>query len=187
MALLSQTLNADRARKAMKRGPLTPKSPYSKEVKLVLSRLPTKLAPVRLPFTDVGQDYKGAACHLNAKHRVENFGGSRVHGWVVWQYHNAAQAEFHSVWRDADGALIDITPHRNGQADILFVEDPSLRIDRDPATGRAIAFSDITSAPGPDFYKAGSMVTSSKVYTVQLQAGDTLEVELDRLKLIDFV
>lgn len=187
MALLSQTLKADKANKKMKRGPTTPKEPLSKEVQRVLNRLPSKAAPVRLSFTDLGQDYKEAACHVNAKHRAETAGGLRVHGWVVWQYPRAAQAEFHSVWRNADGDLVNITPHRNDQAEILFVEDPSLKIGRDPTTGLAIVFSDITSEPGPKLYKAGKTWTSSPVYTVQIQAGDTLEAELNRLKLLDFV
>lgn len=188
MAPLSVALKAASAKKKMMRGPTTPKAPFSKEVQRVLDRLPSKAAPVLLPFTDVEQDYKDAACHVNAKHRAETAGGSRVHGWVVWQYpKKEAQAEFHSLWRDDDGALLDITPHRNGQAEILFVEDPSAKIERDPTTGRAIVLSDITSEPAPKYFKAGSTLTTSPTYTFQIKAGDTLEEELNRLKLLDFV
>lgn len=188
MPTLSQTLKAASNKKKMMRGPTTPKAPFSREVQRVLDRLPSKAAPVLLPFIDVGQDYKGAACHVNVKHRVGTAGGSRVHGWVVWQYpKKVAQAEFHSLWRDPNGALVNITPHRNGQVEILFVEDAAANITRDPTTGRAVVCSDITSEPAPKYFKAGATYTTSPAYTFQIQAGDTLEEELNRLKLLDFV
>lgn len=186
MAPLSKTLKAAPTKKMLRKG-VTPTPPFSKEVQRVLDRLPSKAPPVRLPFTDVGEDYKGAACHLNAKHRVATAGGQRVHGWVVWQFLNAAQAEFHSVWRDTTGALTDITPHRNAQAEILFVEDPSLAIGSDPSTRLPLLYSDITSDPGPDFYKAGPTKTTFSRYTFQFAPGGTLAEELNRLRMFDFV
>lgn len=185
MPPLSKTLKAGSAKKKMRRNGVTPRRPFTKEVQLVLNRLPSQQPPLWLPFTDVGEDYKGAACHLNAKHRAATAGGERVHGWVVWQYPKAAQAEFHSVWRGGDGALMDITPHRNEQAEILFVEDPSLKIVRDPEGG-AIVYSDITSDPGPSFYRVGTKATASPTYRVNIQPGGPLDDELFRLGQVDF-
>lgn len=87
-------------------------------------------AGVRLPFTSVDPRYLGAFCHLNVKDYVDRHKGERVHGWVVWDYPavKVAQAEFHSVWRNPAGELLDITPHRAGEPEILFFADTRNKI-----------------------------------------------------------
>ncbi|MBB5746610.1 hypothetical protein [Brevundimonas variabilis] len=179
-------LNEKMAAKKIAKGPTTPAVPHSAEVRRVLGRLPNPQDALFLDFADVGAGYHGAACHMNAKHLAMSPGGRRVHGWAIWQYPSFAQAEFHSVWEDLDGNLVDVTPHRNGQTKVMFVRDPSLVIERDPETGRAILFSAITSSGAP-YYKMAETPTTSPVYTFQVKTGSELDEELIRLGLLDLV
>lgn len=82
--------------------------------------------PVFVEFEDRG--YEENYCHVSAKHAALTHGGARVHGWAVWQFEGMALAEFHSVWRKPDGALVDVTPPKFGASKVLFVEDPTLSI-----------------------------------------------------------
>lgn len=68
-------------------------------------------------------------CHVNVwAHWKRNPGGGAVAGWVIWQAKaaNFVEAEFHSVWCDPKGNLIDVTPRKDGERYVLFVPD-SLR------------------------------------------------------------
>lgn len=183
MQSLKNQMKAKKAKKAALREPITPKAPYAKPVQLVLDRLPTKTPPILLRYTDAGAGYVGSACHLNVKHHLLSNPGVRVHGWVVWQYPNFAQAEFHSVWADAAGTLFNITPHRNGQTEILFVRDDELRITVDGETGRDVLYCAITSAPFP-YYAAGSQMTESPLYTMQVPAGSELDQAMLRFGML---
>lgn len=51
-----------------------------------------------------------------------------MHGWALWQYSTGIMADFHSVWEDADGTLIDITPPKFGASQTLFVRDRAAEI-----------------------------------------------------------
>lgn len=87
--------------------------------------------PIYLDYEDIG--YAADFCHVSAKHMTSKNGGSRVHGWALWLFHNPAGSEtiiignFHSVWADAGGTLHDVTPPKVGNR-ILFVRDPALTI-----------------------------------------------------------
>lgn len=77
--------------------------------------------PVFLPYTDAG--YGPDWCHVSAKHHAMNNGGQRVHGWALWQYPTGVMGDFHSVWEQPNGTLIDVTPPKFGEGHILFVRD----------------------------------------------------------------
>lgn len=67
-----------------------------------------------------------AQCHINVwAHWKRNPGGSVVTGWVIWQAKAARfiEAEFHSVWCDPTGVLLDVTPRKDGERFVLFVRD----------------------------------------------------------------
>jgi len=54
-------------------------------------------------------------------------GGQQVNGWAIWQWANVlVEAEAHSVWRSPEGELIDITPHVNGESQVLFLHDAGM-------------------------------------------------------------
>jgi hypothetical protein len=69
-------------------------------------------------------------CFHNVQRRVEQEGGKSVLGWQFWESPFMIQAEFHAVWRKADGSLVDITPKDDkGIHQILFVEDKVRKYD----------------------------------------------------------
>lgn len=55
---------------------------------------------------------------------VQKWGGTQVTGWSIWEFPGLfVEAEFHSVLRNSDGKLVDITPKRTPSARIYFVQD----------------------------------------------------------------
>jgi hypothetical protein len=90
--------------------------------------------PVYLDYTDVGENYEPNFCHVSAKHIALKLGGRRVHGWALWLYSQGGvdivMGDFHSVWEDANGTLVDVTPPKAATG-TLFVRDPSLMITRE--------------------------------------------------------
>ena len=86
-------------------------------------------APV---FVEVVEDKLGlyGFCSDGVHKRVQESGGSLVFGWVIWEWPKVLlTAEFHTVWEDADGRVLDITPKPAGEKSILFLPDRSYRID----------------------------------------------------------
>ena len=60
-------------------------------------------------------------CFINVDKFVKDNGGSCVNGWVIWLHpHCLLEAEFHAVYRNGRGNLIDITPHKGNILQILF-------------------------------------------------------------------
>lgn len=57
-------------------------------------------------------------------------GGSMVTGWALWEWAGVfIEAEFHAVWRAADGTLFDLTPNRILPKEIVFIPDPRTKYD----------------------------------------------------------
>lgn len=66
-------------------------------------------------------------CFPNVEQMVQEHGGQQINGWAIWQWANIlVEAEAHSVWQSSKGELIDITPHDNGEKQILFLCDDSM-------------------------------------------------------------
>jgi hypothetical protein len=53
--------------------------------------------------------------------------------------------EFHSVWERPDGKIVDVTPPKFGAARVLFVHDPSCKIEED--NGAYLFHTDRSSLP----------------------------------------
>jgi hypothetical protein len=69
-------------------------------------------------------------CFQNVDTFVKEHGGQRVLGWSIWQRANVLiEAEAHAVWKSSSGNMVDITPHTNGEASILFLADPKMKYD----------------------------------------------------------
>jgi hypothetical protein len=89
--------------------------------------------PVYLDYEDVGEGYAPNFCHVSAKHVASKRGGRRIHGWALWRFTQGGVdvivADFHSVWENPDGKIVDVTPPKAGDR-VLFVPDPSLAIGR---------------------------------------------------------
>ena len=108
----------------------TPADPLSDKAASFIATLVPGGVPVRLPFTNVSPAYKSGYCQMNVNHRVLNEGGERVDGWMIWESPAFVDAESHAVWRDADGNLIDLTPRADNEPEILFLPDPTARVER---------------------------------------------------------
>jgi hypothetical protein len=60
-------------------------------------------------------------CIRNAERHAAIHGGSVLLGWVTWGIPGTMfESEFHAVVEDADGNLVDPTPQRDGEDEILF-------------------------------------------------------------------
>ncbi len=65
-------------------------------------------------------------CFNNVDAVLADYGGERILGWLIWERAGAfIECEHHAIWKDEHGNLIDITPHADGEAQILFLRDDS--------------------------------------------------------------
>jgi hypothetical protein len=68
-------------------------------------------------------------CFNNVRTVCDRHGGESVYGWVIWEWKdNFLEAEHHAVW-SKDGRLFDVTPHRCGGRDVLFLSEPDRAYD----------------------------------------------------------
>ncbi|WP_454762316.1 hypothetical protein [Caulobacter segnis] len=101
--------------------------PNAPDVLQFLSLHQIQGTPEEITYRDLG--YDPAQCHVSCAHRVAQDGGTRVHGWAIWQFDGLVLAEFHSVWRNNQDELIDVTPPKFGAQSVLFVPDPTQQIE----------------------------------------------------------
>lgn len=66
-------------------------------------------------------------CHVNVEHHVKAHGGTPVYGWIIWQSPALLHAEFHCNWQSPAGELTDITRKGDGETQILFLPDQSVK------------------------------------------------------------
>jgi hypothetical protein len=67
-------------------------------------------------------------CHPNVSKRIARDGGSQIYGWQISEVEGLfLEAEFHSVWCQPSGLVLDISPEAFGQKRILFVKDDHLK------------------------------------------------------------
>ncbi len=81
----------------------------------------TDIEPVLIPYHLTEGAIVGE-CFQNVRDHVQQHGGEVVDGWVIWESPPfQVEAEFHSVWRDTHGELVDITPplHRGKKTTFL--------------------------------------------------------------------
>lgn len=64
-------------------------------------------------------------CFPVVERHIEAHGGAICYGWRFWELEWLyVEAEFHAVWRDESGSLVDLTPAPGRVSRILFVVDP---------------------------------------------------------------
>ena len=64
-------------------------------------------------------------CFPIVDRQVASAGGESVIGWAVWEWPKVfIEAEFHAVWKQPDGSLLDIAPKVMPIPRILFIPDP---------------------------------------------------------------
>jgi len=72
------------------------------------------------PLADARED----DCFPLVQQQVRSFGGQSVIGWSLWEFPTLFfEAEFHCVWRQADGNLVDVAPKRADCARVFFLPD----------------------------------------------------------------
>jgi hypothetical protein len=83
------------------------------------------LPPVSVPLRDDDYGLYGWPAD-GVRDKIRADGGSIRFGWRLREWPGVLlTAEFHAVWVDPDGTLVDITPAVTGDAPSLFVPDPA--------------------------------------------------------------
>jgi hypothetical protein len=71
-------------------------------------------------------------CNVGVLEKVKVDGGTIRFGWNIWEYPGVyLTAEFHAVWVDPVGNLVDITPKPDGETRIVFGGDRTYPHDFD--------------------------------------------------------
>ena len=67
-------------------------------------------------------------CFVTVDQQVASSGGAPVLGWAIWEVPGVLiEAEFHAVWQQPEGTLLDISARRLRFDSITFVPDPGAR------------------------------------------------------------
>ena len=85
-------------------------------------------------YVEVQKDSNGlyGFCNLGVLEKIASDGGTIRFGWIIWEYPRIyLTAEFHAVWVNSTGRLIDITPKPDGERRIVFAGDPTYSPDFD--------------------------------------------------------
>ena len=63
-------------------------------------------------------------CFPIVEQKIATAGGQRVFGWAIWEWPKVfIEAEFHAVWKQPDGSVLDIAPKALPIPRVLFVPD----------------------------------------------------------------
>lgn len=81
-------------------------------------------------------------CYANVEEQVRRDGGAVQYGWLIWEFPGwYLNSEFHAVWL-RDGELVDVTPAKGGERQVLFLPDPHRRWERRAVPGERCALRD---------------------------------------------
>lgn len=62
-------------------------------------------------------------CFPNVAKLVECEGGETVFGWAIYEWPRVwFELQFHAVWKDPSGEFRDLTPRRDGEKVVLFLQ-----------------------------------------------------------------
>lgn len=96
----------------------------AEEIEKLLSMIGSPLEPRYVPCR-VDSKASVNECFPLVEAKVREKGGKQVIGWQLWQGPLLLEAEFHAVWKNPNGEVVDITPKQLPFKEILFVEDPN--------------------------------------------------------------
>jgi hypothetical protein len=107
--------------------------------------------PLYVPVRPLRRAPADECFRILPKH-IASYGGDQVTGWTIWEWPRVLiEAEFHCIWRQPEGELLDITPKSVPVPRILFLPDPNRKyrgrqidnfrkpLDHDPAIKRFLA------------------------------------------------
>jgi hypothetical protein len=99
------------------------------EISIGLRGLIDQLIPGGAPVYVEVQPSVGALvneCFQLVEQRVKLEGGQSVFGWSLWELPTVfVEAEFHSVWQQSSGELLDVAPKNRAIARVFFLPDPA--------------------------------------------------------------
>jgi hypothetical protein len=85
-------------------------------------------------YVPVQQDPHGlfGSCNVGVAEKIKSDGGTIRFGWCICEYPRLfLAAEFHAVWENHAGQLVDITPKPDGETRIVFAGDATYPPDFD--------------------------------------------------------
>jgi hypothetical protein len=125
----------------------------------------SKEIPLIVPVK-VMQGAKIGNCYFNVRDKIAAEGGDIQYGWVIWISNILCEAEHHAVWKNKEGALIDITPKEDSMANIMFLPDDAAIYKNVPIDNYRINISgrDIVD----DFIKISACVSKLYQYCPQI-------------------
>jgi len=101
------------------------------EISPKLQELIDELVPGSEPIYVEVNPLEGAPmneCFLIVEEQISAHGGKSRVGWTLWELPGLfVEAEFHAVWENEKGDLIDITPKSSPTKNILFLEEPGAK------------------------------------------------------------
>lgn len=100
---------------------MTSPQTIDKHVLELLKKLEVKYNPVMVPL-QIEEYSKPSNCFNNVKIKKEKDGGDIVYGWAILKGIGLYEAEWHAVWINNNGILIDITPREKEDVQIMFVQ-----------------------------------------------------------------
>ncbi|WP_417801184.1 hypothetical protein [Tenacibaculum sp.] len=77
-------------------------------------------------------------CFFNAWVKMKYAGGDAQHGWLIAQdtTKDFIEAQFHAVWVNSNGELVDVTPRVDGEKRVMFISDHNREIRLSDSNGR---------------------------------------------------
>jgi hypothetical protein len=80
--------------------------------------------PIYVPVRTVPGAPKDDCFSIVPQH-ISRHGGEQIIGWTIWEWPRVyIEAEFHTVWQQPDGTVVDLTPKIVPMPRILFLPDP---------------------------------------------------------------
>lgn len=82
-------------------------------------------------------------CFPNIKNKIKQAGGRIQYGWTIWGAPDKLiEGEFHAIWIDPNGDMVDITPKTDGETRILFLPDDKQVYTDEPIDNIRLALCD---------------------------------------------
>ena len=82
-------------------------------------------------------------CFFNVLVQIRCEGGDMQHGWLIAQDSTKGfiEAQFHAVWININGELVDVTPRLDGEKRVMFIPDYEREILLSDSSGRPAILS----------------------------------------------
>lgn len=126
---------------------------------IAMNTVPKNLTPALMTFcreisseravfihSKPSSDAQHSACFDNVARKIARAGGQTAYGWAIWHVPGLYfEAEHHGVWRNRQGALLDVSPQLEQVPRILFLPDTTAIYD--PKNFRANIFKAANDGP----------------------------------------